>query len=214
MTATTATMTATEAVGPRNGPARRRSRMSTVVDDATTLAERFVAGDERALAEIYGQWSSLVYSLAVRSLGHATDAEDVTQKVFVSAWNGRHGFDAERASLSAWLVGITRNVIADAHQARARERHLAEQAISMMDAAEVPSAEVELADRLLIADEIARLDPVPREVVHLAFYDDLTHVQIAERLDMPVGTVKSHIRRSLSRLRGRLEVSHGAAATS
>lgn len=186
--------------------------MSTAIDDATSLARRFVEGDERALAEIYGEWSSLVYSLALRSLGHATDAEDATQKVFVAAWRGRERFDPERASISAWLVGITRNTVADAHQARTRERQLAEQAAAVAPHEAVPSAEIDLADRLLIADEIAQLEPVPRTVVHLAFYDDLTHMQIAERLDMPVGTVKSHIRRSLSRLRQRLEVSHGPAS--
>lgn len=186
--------------------------MSTAIDDATSLARRFVEGDEKALAEIYGEWSSLVYSLALRSLGHATDAEDATQKVFVAAWRGRERFDPERASISAWLVGITRNMVADAHQARTRERQLAAQAAAVAPDEAAPSAEIDLADRLLIADEIAQLDPIPRTVVHLAFYDDLTHTQIAERLDMPVGTVKSHIRRSLSRLRKRLEVSHGPAS--
>ncbi|WP_293167743.1 RNA polymerase sigma factor [Microcella sp.] len=186
--------------------------MSTTIDDATELGRRFADGDETALAAIYGEWSSLVYSLALRSLGHATDAEDVTQKVFVAAWRGRERFDPERASISAWLVGITRNMVADAHQARTRERQLTAQAAAVAPDEVAPSAEVDLADRLLIADEIAQLDPVPRTVVHLAFYDDLTHTQIAERLDMPVGTVKSHIRRSLSRLRNRLEVSHGPAS--
>ncbi len=184
--------------------------MSTALDDATELARRFAAGDERALAEIYGQWSSLVYSLAVRSLGDATDAEDVTQKVFVAAWQGRERFDPARASFSAWLVGITRHAIADTHQARSRERSITEQVAAITGDETAPAPETDLADRLLIADEMARLEPLPRAVVRLAFFDDLTHLQIAERLGIPVGTVKSHIRRSLSKLRGRLEVSHGA----
>lgn len=184
--------------------------MSTALDDATELERRFAAGDERALAEIYGQWSSLVYSLALRSLGDATDAEDVTQKVFVAAWQGRERFDPSRASLSAWLVGITRHTIADTHQARSRERSITEQVAAITGEEMAPAPETDLADRLLIADEMARLEPLPRAVVHLAFFDDLTHLQIAERLGIPVGTVKSHIRRSLSKLRGRLEVSHGA----
>lgn len=184
--------------------------VSTALDDASALAVRFVAGDERALAEIYGQWSSLVYSLALRSLGDATDAEDVTQRVFVAAWQGRTRFDPERASLSAWLVGITRHTVADTHEARTRQRRLTEQVASVTHDDAVAAPEVGLADRLLIADEMARLDPVPRAVVRLAFFDDLTHLQIAERLGIPVGTVKSHIKRSLSKLRGRLEVSHGA----
>ncbi|MBX9718669.1 MAG: RNA polymerase sigma factor [Microbacteriaceae bacterium] len=184
--------------------------VSITLDDATELARRFAAGDERALAEIYGQWSSLVYSLAVRSLGDATDAEDVTQKVFVAAWQGRERFDPARASLSAWLVGITRHTIADTHQARSRERSITEQVAAITGEETTPAPETDLADRLLIADEMARLEPVPRAVVHMAFFDDLTHLQIADRLGIPVGTVKSHIRRSLSKLRGRLEVSHGA----
>lgn len=183
--------------------------MTTALDDATELARRFAAGDERALAEIYGQWSSLVFSLAIRSLGDATDAEDVTQKVFVAAWQGRERFDPARASLSAWLVGITRHTIADTHQARTRERAITEQVTAITGDETAPAPEVDLADRLLIADEMARLDPLPRAVVRLAFFDDLTHLQIAERLQIPVGTVKSHIRRSLNKLRGRLEVSHG-----
>ncbi len=211
MTASEATMTAMDALripwSPNRGGA---APVSTTLDDATELALRFADGDERALAEIYGQWSSLVYSLAVRSLGDATDAEDVTQKVFVAAWQGRQRFDPARASLSAWLVGITRHTIADAHQARSRERSITEQVAAITGDDTAPAPETDLADRLLIADEMARLDPLPRAVVRLAFFDDLTHLQIAERLGIPVGTVKSHIRRSLSKLRGRLEVSHGA----
>lgn len=186
--------------------------MTTAVEDASVLVERFQRGDERALAEIYAQWSSLVYSLAMRSLGDATDAEDATQRVFVAAWQGRERFDPERATISAWLVGITRNTVADAHRARARERSITEQVSAITGDDSVPAPEVELADRLLIADELARLEPLPRQVVHLAFFDDLTHLQIAERLGIPVGTVKSHIRRSLSKLRGRLEVSRGSAS--
>lgn len=212
MTAVAVTMTLTDAdrihrSTHRGGP----GDVSTALDDATALAARFRAGDERALAAIYSQWASLVYSLAVRSLGDATDAEDVTQRVFVAAWQGRERFDAERASISAWLVGITRNMIADAHQSRTRERSITEQVAAITGDDVAPAPETDLADRLLIADEMARLDPLPRAVVRLAFFDDLTHVQIAERLNIPVGTVKSHIRRSLSKLRGRLEVSHGAS---
>lgn len=211
MTGAPATLTP---VGARRAPVRARREevpMSTALDDAHLLAARFVRGDERALAEIYGQWSALVYSLAVRSLGDATDAEDVTQRVFVSAWQSRHRYDPERATLSAWLVGITRNAIADVHQARSRERTITAQVAAITGDDAVPAPEVELADRLLIADEMARLEPLPRQVVQLAFFDDLTHLQIAERLGMPVGTVKSHIRRSLTKLRGRLEVSRGTA---
>jgi RNA polymerase sigma factor (sigma-70 family) len=182
--------------------------MATAIDDPTELAQRFVGGDESALSEMYVRWSPLVYSLALRSLRDVSDAEDATQRVFVSAWHGRLRYDAQRANLSAWLVGITRNVIADAHEKRSRERATAEQLSALTVSTEAEASDAQLVDRLTIADEIAKLPPVPQQVVRLAFFDDLTHIQIAERLGLPIGTVKSHIRRSLVRLRESMEVNH------
>ena len=181
-------------------------------DELPELEHRFQQGDERALVTAYERWSALVYTLALRSLGRASDAEDVLQRTFVSAWEGRANYDPDRGHLSAWLVGISRHRIADALEARSRLRDLDERLRAA--AGEPAHGETDLADRLLIADEIARLDTTAREVVRLAFYDDLTHTQIAERLGLPVGTVKSHIRRSLYRLRSRLEVTYGAARRS
>jgi len=168
-----------------------------------TLA--FVAGEESALAEVYRRWSSLVFTLAVRSLGDRGDAEDVTQKVFVSAWTGRAGYTPERSTLSAWLVGITKNKIADTHEARARVRRLHEELAATTSRGEPIVEDFDLADTLMVADEIARLEPDARAIMRLAFFDDLTHNQIADRLELPLGTVKSHIRRSLQRMRTRLE---------
>jgi RNA polymerase sigma factor (sigma-70 family) len=172
--------------------------------DRTVLIDGFVAGEESALAEIYRRYSSLVYSVALRSLGDVTEAEDVTQKVFVAAWTGRRTYKPERASLPAWLMGIARNKIVDTHERRARDKRIQNQV-----AANVPPASLEpidVAERLIVADEIARLGSVPQQVLKLAFYEDLTHAQIAERLQLPPGTVKSHIRRSLLKLKSRLEV--------
>ncbi len=178
-------------------------------DDQSSLAADFVAGDERAIATMYDRWARLIYSMAVRSLGDVTEAEDVTQKVFVAAWLGRHTFDPDRARLSAWLVGITRNTIADTHARLARDRRDRDAIMHTLDR-EINAWADDTADRLLIADELAQLPDAPREIMKLAFYDHLTHSQIAERVGMPLGTVKSHIRRSLDRLRTRLEVNDDA----
>lgn len=177
-------------------------------DPEERYALAFAAGDEAALEWVYRRWAPLVHTLAVRSLGDIGDAEDVTQKTFVAAWTGRTRFDPSRAKISTWLVAIAKNKIADTHEARARIRRLHEQLtptagpdVGVVDAPD-------LADRLLIADEIARLEPDAQRVMRLAFFDDLTHNEIAQRLELPLGTVKSHIRRSLQRMRIRLEVTY------
>lgn len=187
-----------------------RAGYDRAMDDDARLAEAFVAGDDSALARVYERWAPLVYTLAVRSLGDAGDAEDVTQKTFVAAWTGRSGFRPERASLSAWLVGIAKNKIADTHEARARIRRLHEQLTAVSVESDWVAEPVDIADTLMVADEIAQLDATAQQVVRLAFFDDLTHNEIADRLGLPLGTVKSHIRRSLQRMRTRLEVTHGA----
>ncbi|MDF3299224.1 RNA polymerase sigma factor [Streptomyces tropicalis] len=166
------------------------------------LAARFAAGEDACLTDVYARWGSLVYTLARRSLGDASEAEDVTQTVFLAAWRGRAGFHPDRGALSAWLVGITRRKIADALAARTRRTELAVAAGSMAalrtpDRAAQPDG---VLDRVLVGRELARLPAAQRRVLGLAFYDDLTQQQIAQVTGLPLGTVKSHARRGLHRL--------------
>lgn len=174
------------------------------------LNTRFVAGDERALAELYRRWSPVVFTLAVRSLGDRADAEDVTQRTFVSAWNSRTHYDANKARLSTWLIAIARHRIADMHESRTRMRKLQAELERLASPDDLVSAPPDLSQIILIANELRQLPPDAERVMRLAFYDDLTHEEIARRLGMPLGTVKSHIRRSLARMRDRLEVTHVA----
>lgn len=182
-----------------------------VEEQGPDVAERFRSGDERALEELYRRWSPVVFTMALRLTGDRGDAEDITQKTFVSAWTSRTSFDPARARISTWLVAIARRRIADSLEARTRVRALQEELQRFVAPDELAGPEVDLGDRLLLADEIGRLELDAQRVVRMAFYDDLTHDQIATRLGMPLGTVKSHIRRSLSRLRSRLEVGHVAS---
>ncbi|MCW3493355.1 RNA polymerase sigma factor [Microbacterium sp. SSM24] len=179
-------------------------------DEERALCARFRAGDEHALEQLYRRWSPIVFTLSLRVLGDRGDAEDVTQKTFVSAWTSRAAYDPAKGRMSTWLVAIARRRIADTFEARRRVRELQEK-LQAYTLSEDPPSEIDLGDRLLLADEIDQLEPDAQRVVRLAFYDDLTHQQIATRLDMPLGTVKSHIRRSLIRLRSRLEASHVAS---
>jgi len=175
------------------------------------IAKGLAEGREQSLADAYRQWSGLVFTLALRALGDRTDAEDVTQQVFVSAWRGRANFDPSQGELGAWLTGITRHRIADALARRRREQQIAE-AAGMVDATLPRDARFEAqADaRVVLMDELARISQPQRAIMELAFFADLTHEQIADRMNLPLGTVKSHIRRTLGRLRERLEVDRAA----
>ena len=169
------------------------------------VAVAFGGGQPDALTLVYERFGPLVYSIALRSLGIRSDAEDVTQQVFVSAWRSRGSFDRRRGTLGGWLVTITRNKVADALRDRQREGRVLLQVAggAAVTAPEAPPDRV--VDRIVLADELAQLPEAQRLVMVLAFYSDLTHEQIARVLGLPLGTVKSHIRRGLTRLRSRLE---------
>ena len=182
-------------------------------DDAD-IARRFSSGDERALAEAYQRWSGQIHGMAVRAFGPGPDAEDVTQQTFVSAWTGRARYRPDQGPLPAWLVGVARHKIADGWARRERQRRETEAAVSEAQAAPggavTGGIESAVANRVLLLDELDRLGQPQRGIIELAFFEDLTHAQIADRTGIPLGTVKSHIRRTLERLRSRLEVD-GAA---
>ena len=173
------------------------------MDDDVSAA--FIKGGADALPLAYKRFGPLIYTIALRSLGARQDAEDITQQVFVAAWRSRDSFDPGRGTLAGWLVTIARNKINDA----LRERQRDVQALTRIAArAAVTSPAVptdQEVDRIVLADELARLPEPQRLVVFLAFYSGLTHEQIAGALRLPLGTVKSNIRRGLLRLRSRLE---------
>lgn len=186
----------------------------TAEPDDREVGRRFAAGEEQALAWAYERWAGQVHGMAVRAFGPGPDAEDVTQQTFMSAWTGRGGYNPDKGPLPAWLVGVCRHKIADTWAKRDRQRRETEAAMS--EAQSMPAGPVTagvdtaVADRVLLLDELDLLGQPQRGIIELAFFEDLTHAQIAVRTGLPLGTVKSHIRRTLERLRNRLEVD-GAA---
>jgi RNA polymerase sigma-70 factor (ECF subfamily) len=176
--------------------------VSQEVDQHITYA--FTRGDADGLQQVYERWAPLINSVCLRSVGNPEDAADIVQSVFVAAWRGRSGFDVERGSLPAWLLGITRRRIAD-HWEQQSKRFGSQPLAESNDVASPEGTDLVI-DRVLLADEIARLGDPAKRIVELSFFQDLTHSQIAGLLDLPLGTVKSHIRRSLERMRQRLEV--------
>lgn len=169
------------------------------------LAALFVAGDQRALRLMYDRYAPLLYRIALSTLGSVPDAEDVTQDTFVSAWRGRATFNPSAGSLPAWLVGIVRRRAIDQLRSLGRQRRAWQAVVDEFTPGDTPSSMDSVVQRTLVSDELAGLPDAQRRVLELAFYDGLTHTQISAAIDMPVGTVKSHVRRGLLRLRQRWE---------
>ncbi len=179
----------------------------TRVDRATAppddpVAAAFVDGDEAALRQLYDAHGRLVHSYCRRVVGNDL-AADVTQEVFLAAWRSRERFDPSQGTITGWLMGIARFKAIDATRSRARRPEISDE--------QAPEASVEetsaddLALRMLLTEALQHLPERARQMVELAFFEDLTHTEIAERTNQPLGTVKSDIRRGLERLRRNLE---------
>jgi RNA polymerase sigma factor (sigma-70 family) len=168
------------------------------------LAEALADGSRDALSECYRLWGPLVMGIATRALGNRTDAEDVTQQVFVAAWQSRGTLRPSESALPAWLIGIARHRVADEYARRARATRVSQAvAANTVPGSEVVGRDVvdRLVDRVLLREAVEQLTEPRRSVLHLAYVEDRTQEDIAKQLDLPLGTVKSHMRRGLLRLR-------------
>jgi RNA polymerase sigma-70 factor (ECF subfamily) len=184
----------------------RQSAASLVI--TTTTAERLLAriagGDRMAFAELYDRYASAVYGACLRVLREPHAAEDAAQEAFAAVWRHAGAFDAARGAAGAWIGRVARNAALDASRRRALRVTAPE--VDAVDDSENPE---ELA---VAADEAFRLrlalDTLPereRAVLVLAYTDGLTQSEIAERLDLPLGTVKTRTRSGLARLADHLE---------
>lgn len=157
------------------------------------------AGDQGAMAELYDRYSSVVYAVALRVLGDTGAAEDVLQEVFLQLWRNPSAFDSARGSLVAWLAVITRNRAIDALRKRKPETDIEDVIVSA--APDLASD----ADRTRVAAKIrgvlSAMPPPQRNALEMAYFEGLTHSEIATKTGEPLGTIKTRIRAGLIALR-------------
>ena len=168
---------------------------------------RIAQGDRAALRDLYAASSAKLFGVCLRILSDREEAEDVLQDVYVTIWRRADRFDPSRASVGAWISTIARNRAIDRLRARG-PLAWAEPVEDLQIADEQPGVESLLSaadDAARLAACLAELDERTRAVIRTAFFDGVTYEALARRMDTPLGTVKSWIRRGLARLKGCLE---------
>lgn len=165
--------------------------------------QRIANKDQTALSALYERYGSLIYSLALRVLGDSQLAEEVTQDTFMDVWNRPDAWDASRGQLSSWLLTVTRYSAIDRLRKMLRRPELTE----LDEAHDLPSNSWQVNDPLwqngqMLRTLIKKLPAEQAQVIEMAFFGGLTHTELAQALNLPLGTVKTRVRMGLQRLRG------------
>lgn len=169
------------------------------LDDDCNLMARMRAGDKDAMAAVYDRYRGIVYAVALRVLGNTTAAEDVLQDVFLRLWRNPNGFDAERGKLPAWLAVSARNRSIDFLRQRPPEDDIEEFSISSNIDLEDGFSRMQAVEKIRAV--ISQLPLEQRKSLEMAFFDGMTHSEIAAKTGEPLGTVKTRIRTGLLTLR-------------
>jgi RNA polymerase sigma-70 factor (ECF subfamily) len=172
---------------------------SNVVSPDAVLVSAIRSGDEQAMAQLYERYSAIVYSVALRVLGDTGAAEDILQEVFMQLWRSPDTFDATRGSLPGWLAVITRNRAIDSLRKRRPEADITD-VILCIEPDLVRSAEWSRALET-IRGTLGSMPSPQRSALEMAFFEGLTHSEIAEKTGEPLGTIKTRIRTGLLTLR-------------
>ena len=179
--------------------------MGAVLSDGELL-ERLRQRDDAALAELYRRLAPAAYALALRLLESREEAEEVLQDTFVRLHREAAGRRDDGVPVRAFVFVIARNLALSRLRARAARPQAAEGLDPHEpDFALSPSAAPDLTTRLVVTGALERLDPADRRLVEDAFFQGLTHAELAERDRLPLGTVKARLRRALLKMRGFLE---------
>ncbi len=186
--------------------------------DEPALVRRVAARDEAALAALYDRYARPMFALALKITGVPEEAEEIVTDVFCQAWRTADRYDATRGRVDGWLFMMTRSRALD--RVRAAQRELrrieaqeAEVAVTPQDRVSDPEADAELAERRrAVQSALGVLTEAQRQALELAFFEGLSHSEVAERTGEPLGTIKTRIRSGLGRLREALAPAWGVLA--
>jgi RNA polymerase sigma-70 factor (ECF subfamily) len=183
-----------------------------MVSDFDAEADRRLLGGVAArsadsLGRLYDRYAPVVYALARRIVVTAEDAEEVVQDVFGQVWRDASRYEAHRATVGGWLVMLTRTRAIDRLRARRARPDLgagSDQAIAPVTSLEPSPEQLSITSEQAarVRDALARLPDTLRSLVELAYFEGLTHTEIASRTGVPLGTVKTRLRSAMATLRG------------
>jgi RNA polymerase sigma factor (sigma-70 family) len=197
------------APSPETAPVRSRepgsgrwASVATVAMDDAELASRFASGDADSVRVVYQTYGRLVFTIAFKVLGDTGLAEDATQQTFVQAWRAAGSYDPSRA-LAAWLTTIAKRVAIDVYRREQRHRNLDN--IDTADSTSLVTLPPSIERMHEVAEVRRALDELPttdRDLIRMQHFDELSHAEIADELEIPLGTVKSRTFRAHRRLAG------------
>lgn len=195
---------------PPPGPDFELSGTNHVTDE--DLVRAMAQGYEAAATALYDRTSAVLFGLAVRITGERADAEEVVVETFAQAWREAARFDATKGSVIAWLTIMTRSRALDVVRARQRRDratesagHEPDQPVAMSQPEPLADVALEHAERAhAVTHALGSLPGPQREAIELAFFEGLTHPEVADRLREPLGTVKTRIRLGMQKLRDAL----------
>jgi RNA polymerase sigma-70 factor (ECF subfamily) len=193
------------AVGKRDGKRDLCVEIEQLED--TALLQLISRGEDAALAELYDRYGRLVFSIAYRIIGHPQSAEDITLEVFTRAWEKGNTYDPAKGKVSTWLTRLARNRAID--QLRHTAIRPENESVGWSDMTAVPvthshNPEVQVVLNLQqekVREAVSSLPDNQQEVLALAFFQGMTHSEIATHLNEPLGTVKGRIRAAMKSLR-------------
>lgn len=182
----------------------------TAVYTDEQLMQALTRGESWAMTALYDRYGRLVFSLALKILNDRSAAEEAVQEVFVKVWHRANNYDAARGKFSSWLTGIAHNQAIDELRRRRVRPSASDDEDAMADVAADGPAPIDVAmqsmERRRILDALSAIPTEQRRCIEMAYFEGYTQQEIADRLNEPLGTVKTRMRLGMQKLRTLLEL--------